>query len=747
MGLRMMLALTIGASAVLPRAAWGAVPWTCTAVEVRQNFDYDGGTYIDGNVSRAEGGVIEFKWTAIDGGAWGTTVMCGATTSLTYDLFVGPTAQTMSLVAKVQGTSYTTTLSNSGYLWNVIPNNGARHAFALVGSLVYPPRNLTEVAIMRSLRHPNVLLFMCYAKSDADLIIVTEFMPNGSMMDIISDSSRPLPLKTRLSMLLDICRGMSYLHFHEPQIIHCDLKSSNVLVDSSLNAKVCDFGLTVLLDKGKTSSATSKSRDSAIGSLFWTAPEVIAGAPCTTKSDVFSFGVIIWEAVTRETPYSEMNPHFVAQKVLESQLRPSVSLNFPRPLQSLMEHVRPEFPEIVSDWSAMLGQLEGILKAEETQKVYVEPPSGLLALVFTAAPSAYIDLFVAFEDGVTLFRGIRVRMGIHVGVPEVEMGEKGAVDYLGPCVNKAARVSSLAFGGQIIVSSTARLELDKVIGDVREMGEFRELGPVVLKGIPGEEIRFTKQDKPKWAVSPSEVTISNEQIGRGNFGAVFKGQWKGQTVVVKQFFQQKVDKITLSELERQLKEISILTELRHRQFITEWMDMGSLREVLSAQKIEYTAAVPLLTSVCQGMTYLHMSNIVHRDLKSSNILLNKKWDVKLSDFGLAAIKSTSKTMTVCGTVSWMAPEVLASSEYSEKSDVYGYAMVMYEVLTRHYPFMGVPVMALVPKIVSGQRPLVPQDLAGFSPEYVALMVQCWSPKPAERPAFNDISAALAGMSP
>eukprot|EP00727_Mastigamoeba_balamuthi_P012937 m51a1_g8266 putative serine threonine kinase (1615) ;mRNA; r:28556-34364 len=770
-----------------------------------------------------------------------------------------------------------------------------------------------EVSVMRSLRHPNVLLFMCYAKSDKDLVIVTEFMPNGSMMDILLDKARPLPLKTRLAMLHDVCKGMAYLHYHEPQIVHCDLKSSNVLVDSSMNAKVCDFGLTVFLEKDRgDASSNSKSRDSAIGSLFWTAPEVLSGAPCTTKSDVFSFGVIIWETITRATPYDEMNPHYVAQKVLESALRPTISVNFPRPLQSLMEQcwnanplVRPEFPEIVSEWSGIVDQLESAIKADDAQKVYIEPPSGMLALVFTdiqgsthlwewnaalmkKALHRHNDIMrevlrkhngyevktegdafmIAFQsppdalrfccaaqlallaetwdvqlmtqeccaevqrDGKTVFRGLRVRMGIHVGIPEVETGERGAVDYLGPCVNKAARVASLAFGGQVILSSSARTELERVLVNYGDLGQFEEIGPVTLKGIPGEEIvhnfvlkeavrtfvritkvpsfgtstdlvafgeapaaedsvassphltlappgatgsgsraqrvgvpdgyqdlldRFTKQDKPKWAVRPDEVTISSEQIGRGNFGSVFKGEWKGQTVVVKKFYQQKVDKVTLAELERQLKEISILTELRHPSIvlfmgaclepndmfiITEWMDMGSLREVLSAQKIESPVGIQILSSVCQGMTYLHMTNIVHRDLKSSNILLNKKWDVKLSDFGLAAIKSTSKTMTVCGTVAWMAPEVLVSSDYSEKSDVYGFAMVMYEILTRHYPFLGTQVMALVPKIVGGQRPMVPADLAGYCADYVALMKLCWAPAPQDRPGFREIGGAL-----
>eukprot|EP00727_Mastigamoeba_balamuthi_P000168 m51a1_g10148 putative serine threonine kinase (1495) ;mRNA; f:85313-90906 len=776
-----------------------------------------------------------------------------------------------------------------------------------------------EVSVMRALRHPNVLLFMCYAKSDKELIIVTEFMPTGSMMDLFAHRPPGITLRKRVGMLLDVCKGMSYLHYHEPQIIHCDLKSGNVLLDNNLTAKVCDFGLTVFLDKD-TSKSSSKSKDSSIGSLFWTAPEVLTGAPCSTKSDVYSFGIIAWEAVTQEVPYVDMNPHYVAQMVMGFQLRPEVSDKFPKPLLALMEScwdynplVRPEFPQLVSDWPAMAEEMEPYFKADEAQLVYVEPPSGLVAFVFTGTspppdPSAcnrrrrFCAATLADIQGSThlwewnasvmkkallrhndivrecyrkhsgyevktegdafmltfqspldalrfccdaqkallaepwdprllsqdccaeavcgetvLYKGLRVRMGIHIGVPEVVTSATSkSVDYLGPCVNKAARVSGLAVGGQITVSHAATMELGKEPEAVAALGRFEEVGAVPLKGIQGEEIihsfaiaglprefgrlsksavlnpvdpstnvagatneenrsdvlclgiapskqatspdvddileRLTKQVKHKWSVDPSEVNISDVQLGRGNFGTVYKGEWRGQTVCVKKFFQQKVDKVTLGEVERQLKEIAILTELRHPSIVlfmgaciepnnmfilSEWMDMGSLRQVLSSQKIEFTLGTQILTSVCQGMIYLHMSGIIHRDLKSSNILLNKKWDVKLADFGLAAVKSTNKTMTVCGTVAWMAPEVLVWSQYSEKSDVFGYGMVMYEVLTRELPYATTPTMALVPKIVSGQRPPVPADLQGFSAEYVDLMKRCWADKQEDRPAFRE----------
>eukprot|EP00727_Mastigamoeba_balamuthi_P002389 m51a1_g12147 putative serine threonine kinase (663) ;mRNA; r:492-4987 len=157
-------------------------------------------------------------------------------------------------------------------------------------------------------------------------------------------------------------------------------------------------------------------------------------------------------------------------------------------------------------------------------------------------------------------------------------------------------------------------------------------------------------------IEASEIKHDNNVQGKGSFGVVYKGTWRGQTVAIKKFFRQKVDSVTMYEIEHQIKEIAILSEVRHPSIL--------LFEVLADRVIDMKQADNILLSVCNGMLYLHMSNIVHRDLKSNNILLNKKWDVKLSDFGLAAVKETNKTNTVCGT------EVLREGKYSEKSDVF-----------------------------------------------------------------------------
>ncbi|KAH9777725.1 PAS domain-containing protein tyrosine kinase family protein [Citrus sinensis] len=158
-----------------------------------------------------------------------------------------------------------------------------------------------EIDIIKKLRHPNVLLFMGAVASQERLGIVTEFLPRGSLFKTLHKNYQALDIKRRLRMALDVARGMNYLHHRNPPIVHRDLKSSNLLVDKNWTVKVGDFGLSSL------KNATYLTAKSGRGTPQWMAPEVLRSEPSNEKSDVFSFGVILWELVTASIPWNNLN--------------------------------------------------------------------------------------------------------------------------------------------------------------------------------------------------------------------------------------------------------------------------------------------------------------------------------------------------------------------------------------------------------------------------------------------------------
>ncbi|ONM33346.1 PAS domain-containing protein tyrosine kinase family protein [Zea mays] len=158
-----------------------------------------------------------------------------------------------------------------------------------------------EVSLMKKLRHPNILLFMGAVTSPQRLCIVTEFLPRGSLFRLLQRSATKLGVRRHVHMALDIARGMNYLHHSSPPIIHRDLKSSNLLVDKNWTVKVADFGLSRLKRETFLTTKTGK------GTPQWMAPEVLRNEPSDEKSDVYSYGVILWELVTQKIPWENLN--------------------------------------------------------------------------------------------------------------------------------------------------------------------------------------------------------------------------------------------------------------------------------------------------------------------------------------------------------------------------------------------------------------------------------------------------------
>ncbi|CAN6818309.1 unnamed protein product [Brassica oleracea] len=158
-----------------------------------------------------------------------------------------------------------------------------------------------EVALMKRLRHPNVLLFMGAVTSPQRLCIVSELLPRASLFQLLQRKTSKLDCRRRINMALDIARGMNYLHCCSPPIIHRDLKSSNLLVDRNLTVKIADFGLS------RVKHETYLTTRSGKGTPQWMAPEVLQNESADEKFDIYSFGVVLWELATEKIPWESLN--------------------------------------------------------------------------------------------------------------------------------------------------------------------------------------------------------------------------------------------------------------------------------------------------------------------------------------------------------------------------------------------------------------------------------------------------------
>jgi len=176
--------------------------------------------------------------------------------------------------------------------------------------------------------------------------------------------------------------------------------------------------------------------------------------------------------------------------------------------------------------------------------------------------------------------------------------------------------------------------------------------------------------------------------------------------------------------------------------VTEFMPRGSVSDLLHNKNlvIEYEHVRKIALDCCKGMAYLHRYNVIHRDLKTPNLLVDNQWKVKVSDFGLSRMvkgSDTAQSLTACGTPSWAAPEVLNDQRYSQKADVYSFAICLWELCTRKDPYADMTAPQVVIFIaVKGKRLKIPKSIP---PVFDTLIRETWITDPDLRPDFVALS--------
>jgi len=258
-------------------------------------------------------------------------------------------------------------------------------------------------------------------------------------------------------------------------------------------------------------------------------------------------------------------------------------------------------------------------------------------------------------------------------------------------------------------------------------------------------------------------------IGEGTTATVYKGRMDDKEVAIKEIraWRDMVDHDTVMAVERELTVLSqanhphilrflgLIRDSEPLRLVFEYCAGGSLFELLHNQwhiQLSWLQRLKILHDSARAMDYLHSFDpaIIHRDLKSLNLMLLAPVEdqfsnphVKLGDFGFARAKEREMTQGV-GTKHWMAPEVLRTTAYTEKADIFSYAMVIFEVICRHVPFEKLQPIVVAKKIGSGERPSVTDHVkADAVPEgLVELMESCWAQEPQGRPTSREIATTL-----
>ncbi|KAJ7559545.1 hypothetical protein O6H91_04G090300 [Diphasiastrum complanatum] len=207
-----------------------------------------------------------------------------------------------------------------GVVYKGVLDDGTNIAVKRMEAAVVSSKGLNEfqaeIAVLTKVRHRHLVALLGYCIDGHEKLLVYEYLSNGTLAQHLFEYIRlgwkPLDWKRRLSIALDVARGLEYLHgLAQESFIHRDLKPSNILLDDDSRAKVSDFGLVKLAPEGKYSVETKLA-----GTFGYLAPEYAVTGRVTTKADVFSFGVVMMELISGrralDETQSEENLHLVA---------------------------------------------------------------------------------------------------------------------------------------------------------------------------------------------------------------------------------------------------------------------------------------------------------------------------------------------------------------------------------------------------------------------------------------------------
>ncbi|KAJ4934013.1 hypothetical protein JOQ06_006821 [Pogonophryne albipinna] len=259
----------------------------------------------------------------------------------------------------------------------------------------------------------------------------------------------------------------------------------------------------------------------------------------------------------------------------------------------------------------------------------------------------------------------------------------------------------------------------------------------------------------EWELPKDEFTLL-EELGSGYFADVYRGRWKNHINVAIKILKSDSE---LNHREFQ-REVQILKSLRHRHLIslfatctasapyyiiTELMEKGSLLNFLrgpEGHNQDLAALIDMGAQVADGMSYLEQKNSIHRDLAARNVLVGEDYICKVADFGLARVIKEPFYITEDKKIpyKWSAPESISHGKFSNKSDVWSFGVLLYEIIT----YGGTPYPAfnnqeVYEQVSNGYRMSAPSNCPNL---LYQIMLQCWSFEPDDRPDFKTVKTKL-----
>ncbi|ETW09648.1 TKL/DRK protein kinase, variant 2 [Aphanomyces invadans] len=493
---------------------------------------------------------------------------------------------------------------------------------------------IKEIRALSKLSHPNIVAFLGFTYTTVDdLKCVTEFMDGGNLRTLLNNPKRELSWRReKLSIALDVASALQYLHSLKPKVMHRNIKAEKVLLTASLSAKLSGYvcssdaptawvnqrnSLPQSLAHRRFGSARewsyTQTMTRKVGSVEWSAPELLLNEDYNEKIDIYAFGMLLIELDTRELPYANIardTSNALVTNIITGVVRPTVSPTCPKSISKLVRaclqldsSLRPSADVIVQ----ILREEQARAAEAVVEKLQIKQTSGSRSAVPTVVPPSIVST------------------GFDVPHPDFQ--------HLAPLRNQYwIDARDCVVSRQISSSCMSTL-----------LGHFK--GDAVV-------VKMLNLTRPIDCVDQDRKYLVREIVMMAKLAHPNIVTFRGFTFTTQD-------------------DLKCVTEFMAGGTVRALLDKKKRALSWDSEKLR------LALDVAMGLAYLHgqTPTLMHRNIKASKVLLTPGLGAKLSGFGFARVWTSQETMTAAvGTMEWAAPELLRNEDYSTPADVFSFGV-------------------------------------------------------------------------
>ncbi|CAA0828355.1 Putative receptor-like protein kinase [Striga hermonthica] len=558
---------------------------------------------------------------------------------------------------------------------------------------------LMEIETLSELRHVNLVSLIGYCNEHGEMILVYDYMAGGTLADHLdklkttSTDCISLNWKQCLNICVGAGRGLDYLHTGHG-VIHCDVKSSNILLDENFAAKVSDFGLAKHEDKSKLQSHVSTRVKGTNGYLD---PHYLHTRKLTRKTDMYAFGVVMFEILCGRLAVDLSlveDEHILTiwardkiskgeiDQILAPSLREEISPASLETFVGIAERCLRDDPKSRPTMSQVVLQLELALEQQDHKQ----------PLVLNETKSASDDTSPG-KDGICAS-----------GYTEKPTMASINMQNLAPLVEEQTS-SQVANAGSRSVRKYQREDMTRR-PRLWPWDAFWNRGKPSKKNDSLSEIweesniRCTKYDWDTIAAATLQFSTYNS-IGRDAFGSDYKGVLPtGQEIAVKRLspslgrgpieFKNEIRLLSNLQHRNIIKLLGYCMHMEEKLLVYEFVSNTSLDAFIGDREhrhLYWEERFKIIVGIARGLVYLHQDSglrVIHRDLKLRNILLDAEMNPKICGFAIArtlAENHSELEAHVAGTIGYIPPECLQHGKVSVKFDVYSFGVLILEIVS------------------------------------------------------------------